>query len=73
MVSIDDFTVGICIDNLRDILYLPMSGFKELPAALRQTSEDFFEFTTLYDGRAVVVLNLQSILYKGDMIVNEVM
>ncbi|MBF0456290.1 MAG: chemotaxis protein CheW [Nitrospirae bacterium] len=73
VVSIDNFTVGICIDNLCDILYLPMSGFKELPAALAQASNDFFEFTTLYDGRAVVVINLQSILYMGNLIVNEVM
>lgn len=73
VVSIDNFTVGICIDNLSDILYLPMSGFKELPAALLQASEDFFEFTTLYDGRAVIVINLRSILYKGNLIVNEVL
>ncbi|MBF0553077.1 MAG: chemotaxis protein CheW [Nitrospirae bacterium] len=73
VVSVDNFTVGICIDNISDILYLPMAGFKELPAALGQTSEDFFEFTTLYDARAVVVLNLQSILYKGNLIVNEVL
>ncbi|WP_420264317.1 chemotaxis protein CheW [Candidatus Magnetominusculus dajiuhuensis] len=73
VVAIDNFTVGICIDNLSDILYLPVSGFKELPAALGQASEDFFEFTALYDGRAVVVINLQSILYKGNLIVNEVL
>ncbi|MEO5361419.1 MAG: chemotaxis protein CheW [Nitrospirota bacterium] len=73
VVSIDGFTVGICIDNLIDIMYLPFSGFKELPAALGQTSEDYFEFTALYEGRAVVVINIQSILYKGNLIVNEVL
>ncbi|MCG6553102.1 MAG: chemotaxis protein CheW [Candidatus Magnetominusculus sp. LBB02] len=73
VVSIDNFTVGICIDNLIDILYLPMAGFKELPAALGQADEDFFEFTALYEDRAVVVINLQSILYKGNLIVNEVL
>ncbi|QWR76570.1 chemotaxis protein CheW [Candidatus Magnetomonas plexicatena] len=73
IVVIDNFTVGICIESLRDVLYLPVSEQKELPIAIKQTNESFFKCTALFDDKAIVVLNLQSVLYRGSLIVNDIL
>ncbi|MEO5358160.1 MAG: chemotaxis protein CheW [Nitrospirae bacterium YQR-1] len=71
VVVIDNFTVGICIETLRDVLYLPASEQKELPIAVRDANENFFKCTAIFEDRAIVVLNLQSVLYRGGLVVND--
>ncbi|MBF0519432.1 MAG: chemotaxis protein CheW [Nitrospirae bacterium] len=73
IVVIDNFTLGICIESLRDVLYVPVSEQKELPIAIKHANESFFKCTALFDNKAIVVLNLQNVLYRGSLIVNDIL
>lgn len=71
VVEIEDLVVGIVVDEILNIIYLNVADLATIPAALNSTSGEYLQATAFYEEKIIAVLNLQKILTKGGVVVDE--
>lgn len=71
VVEIEDLVVGIVVDEILNIIYLNMAELATIPAALNSANREYLQATAFYEEKIIAVLNLQKILTKGGVVVDE--
>lgn len=71
VVSMDDISAGVVVDDIYDILYLSPSNIGPIPSAIQKVSERYVSGVSLYGGKAMTLLNLRNILTSEDLLVRE--
>ena len=71
VVEIEDFVAGIVVDEILDIIHLNVAEITTIPAALNSANREYLRGTAFYEEKLIAVLNLQKLLTKGGVIVDE--
>jgi len=71
VVEIEDLVVGIVVDEILNIIYLNVAELATIPAALNSANREYLQATAFYEEKIIAVLNLQKILTKGGVVVDE--
>jgi purine-binding chemotaxis protein CheW len=71
VVEVTDFVVGIVVDEILDIVYLNLSEITPVPTALHSGNKEYLRGTALYGEKMMAVLNLEKLLTKGGVVVEE--
>ena len=71
VVEIEDLVVGIVVDEILNIIYLNVAELATIPAALNSANREYLLATAFYEEKIIAVLNLQKILTKGGVVVDE--
>jgi len=71
VVEVADLVTGIVVDEILDIIYLTVSEIAAVPAALRSANREYLRGTALYGETMMAILNLQKLLTKGEVVVDE--
>ncbi|MEZ2249521.1 chemotaxis protein CheW [Microcoleus sp.] len=71
VVQVADLVTGIVVDEILDIVYLRVSEIATVPAALHSANREYLRGTALYGGKMMAILNLEKLLSKGGVIVDE--
>src|ERR687886_601906 len=71
VVEIEDLVVGIVVDEILNIIYLNVADLATIPAALNSTNGEYLQATAFYEEKIIAVLNLQKLLTKGGVVVDE--
>jgi purine-binding chemotaxis protein CheW len=71
VVEIEDLVVGIVVDEILNIIYLNVAELATIPAALNSANGEYLQATAFYEEKIIAVLNLQKLLTKGGVVVEE--
>jgi purine-binding chemotaxis protein CheW len=71
VVEIEDLVAGIVVDEILDIIHLNVAEIATIPAALNSANREYLRGTAFYEEKIIAVLNLQKLLTKGEMVVDE--
>jgi purine-binding chemotaxis protein CheW len=71
VVEVANFVAGIVVDEILDIMYLNLSDIAPVPAALHSANKEYLRGTALYGEKMMAVLNLEKLLTKGGVVVDE--
>jgi purine-binding chemotaxis protein CheW len=71
VVEVADFVTGIVVDEILDIMYLNLSEIAPVPAALHSAHNEYLHGTAFYGEKMMAVLNLEKLLTKGGVVVDE--
>lgn len=71
VVEVADLVTGIVVDEILDIIYLSVSEIAAVPAALHSANREYLRGTALYGEKMMAILNLQKLLTKGGVVVDE--
>jgi len=71
VVEIEDLVAGIVVDEILDIIHLNLSELATIPAALNSVNREYLRGTAFYEEKIIAVLNLQKLLIKGGIVVDE--
>ncbi|MEG4284498.1 chemotaxis protein CheW [Microcoleus sp. A006_D1] len=71
VVEIEDLVAGIVVDEILDIIYLNLSDIATIPAALYSANREYLRGTAFYEEKIIAVLNLQKLLTKEGVVVDE--
>jgi purine-binding chemotaxis protein CheW len=71
VVEVVDFVVGIVVDEILDIMYLNLSEIAPVPTALHSANKEYLRGTALYGEKMMAVLNLEKLLTKGGVVVDD--
>ena len=71
VVEVADLVTGIVVDEILDIIYLSVSEIAAVPAALHSANRKYLRGTALYGEKMMAILNLQKLLTKGGVVVDE--
>ena len=71
VVEVADFVAGIVVDEILDIIYLNVSEIAAVPAALHSANREYLRGTAIYEEKMMAILNLQKLLTKGGVVVDE--
>jgi purine-binding chemotaxis protein CheW len=71
VVEIEDLVVGIVVDEILNIIYLNVAELATIPAALNSANREYLQATAFYEEKIIAVLNLQKLLTKGGVVVEE--
>ncbi|MEG4629668.1 chemotaxis protein CheW [Microcoleus sp. AR_TQ3_B6] len=71
VVEIEDLVVGIVVEEILNIIYLNVAELAAIPAALNSANREYLQATAFYEEKIIAVLNLQKILTKGGVVVDE--
>lgn len=71
VVEIEDLVAGIVVDEILDIIHLNLSDLATIPAAINSVNREYLRGTTFYEEKIISVLNLQKLLTKGGIVVDE--
>ena len=71
VVEVADFVTGIVVDEILDIIYLSVSEIVAVPAALHSANREYLWGTAIYGEKMMAILNLQKLLTKGGVVVDE--
>jgi len=71
VVEIEDLVAGIVVDEILNIIYLNVAELATIPAALNSANREYLLGTALYEEKIIAVLNLQKLLTKGGVVVEE--
>lgn len=71
VVEVADLVTGIVVDEILDIIYLNVSEIAAVPAALHSANREYLRGTALYGEKMMAILNLQKLLTKGGVVVDE--
>lgn len=67
----DSLLLGVPVDDIYDVLFVAPSEFKPAPAAVAAASAEYIKGEVPYETKMITVLDLQRILDKGDLAVDE--
>jgi purine-binding chemotaxis protein CheW len=71
VVEVADLVAGIVVDEILDIIYLNVSEIAAVPAALHSPNREYLRGTAIYGEKMMAILNLQKLLTKGGLVVDE--
>lgn len=71
VVEIEDLVAGIVVDEILDIIHLNVAEIATIPAALNSANREYLRGTAFYEEKLIAVLNLQKLLTKGGVAVDE--
>ncbi len=71
VVEVADLVAGIVVDEILDIIYLNVSEMAAVPAALHSANREYLRGTAIYGEKMMAILNLQKLLTKGGLVVDE--
>ncbi|MEG3872432.1 MULTISPECIES: chemotaxis protein CheW [unclassified Microcoleus] len=71
VVEVTDLVAGIVVDEILDIIYLNVSEIAAVPAALHSANREYLRGTAIYGEKMMAILNLQKLLTKGGVVVDE--
>jgi purine-binding chemotaxis protein CheW len=71
VVEIEDLVAGIVVEEILDIIHLNLADIATIPAALNSANREYLRGTAFYEEKLIAVLNLQKLLTKGGVIVDE--
>ncbi|MEG4970657.1 chemotaxis protein CheW [Microcoleus sp. B6-A1] len=71
VVEVADLVAGIVVDEILDIIYLNVSEIAAVPAALHSANREYLRGTAIYGKKMMAILNLQKLLTKGGLVVDE--
>src|SRR6476469_5664448 len=71
IVEVADLVAGIVVDEILDIIYLNVSEIAAVPAALHSANREYLRGTAIYGEKMMAILNLQKLLTKGGVVVDE--
>ena len=71
VVEVADLVTGIVVDEILDIIYLNVSEIAAVPAALHSANREYLRGTAIYGEKILAILNLQKLLTKGGVVVDE--
>jgi len=71
VVEIEDLVAGIVFDEILDIIHLNVADIATIPAALNSANREYLRGTAFYEEKIIAVLNLQKLLTKGGVVVDE--
>ena len=71
VVEIEDLVVGIVVEEILNIIYLNVAELATIPAALNSANREYLQATAFYEEKIIAVLNLQKLLTKGGVVVEE--
>ncbi|MEG4067529.1 chemotaxis protein CheW [Microcoleus sp. Pol11C2] len=71
IVEVVDLVAGIVVDEILDIIYLNVSEIAAVPAALHSANREYLRGTAIYGEKMMAILNLQKLLTKGGVVVDE--
>ncbi|MEG3924563.1 MULTISPECIES: chemotaxis protein CheW [unclassified Microcoleus] len=71
VVEVGDFVTGIVVDEILDIIYLNVSEIAAVPTALYSVNREYLRGTAIYGEKMMAILNLQKLLTKGGLVVDE--
>ncbi|MEG4054876.1 MULTISPECIES: chemotaxis protein CheW [unclassified Microcoleus] len=71
VVEVVDLVAGIVVDEILDIIYLNVSEIAAVPAALHSANREYLRGTAIYGEKMMAILNLQKLLTKGGVVVDE--
>ncbi|MEG4106617.1 chemotaxis protein CheW [Microcoleus sp. S13_C5] len=71
VVEVADVVAGIVVDEILDIIYLNVSEMAAIPAALHSANREYLRGTAIYGEKMMAILNLQKLLTKGGVVVDE--
>ncbi|MEG4515941.1 MULTISPECIES: chemotaxis protein CheW [unclassified Microcoleus] len=71
VVEVADLVTGIVVDEILDIIYLNVSEMAAVPAGLHSANREYLRGTAIYGEKMMAILNLQKLLTKGGLVVDE--
>ncbi len=71
VIEVDDIVAGITVDQVLDVVYLPLSEISAMPAALSQHSQAFFQGATQYHQKSLSILDLSKVFSQGGLLVDQ--
>lgn len=71
VTRIGELFAGLPVDEVFDVRYVNPSEISEAPSAIQAESEGYIKGTSPYGGRMMTILNLQKILTREGLVVNE--
>ncbi|MEG3843088.1 chemotaxis protein CheW [Microcoleus sp. herbarium14] len=71
VVEVEDLVAGIVVDEILDIIHLNLAEIATIPAALNSANREYLRGTAFYEEKIIAVLNLQKLLTKGGVVVDE--
>ena len=71
VVEIEDLVAGIVVDEILDIIHLNVAEIATIPAAINSANREYLRGTCFYEEKIIAVLNLQKLLTKGGIVVDE--
>jgi purine-binding chemotaxis protein CheW len=71
VVEVADLVAGIVVDEILDIIYLNVSEIAAVPTALYSANREYLRGTAIYGEKMMAILNLQKLLTKGEVVVDE--
>ncbi|MEG3858169.1 chemotaxis protein CheW [Microcoleus sp. herbarium12] len=71
VVEIEDLVAGIVVDEILDIIHLNVAEMATIPAALNSANREYLRGTAFYQEKPIAILNLQKLLTKGGIVVDE--
>lgn len=71
VIEVAEFVAGIVVDEILDIIYLNVSEIGNVPAALHSASREYLRGTAIYGDKIMAILNLEKLLLKGGVVVDE--
>lgn len=71
VIEINDYIIGIPVDDILDIAYVTSKIITDVPAALRSVDEEYLVGCAKYGSGMLAILDLQKIFSSNTMIVNQ--
>ncbi len=71
VVTVEDITAGITVDEVLDVTYIHPSTIKPLPAAARVESQTYSNGMAAYADKMITLLDLPRLMTQGELVVNE--
>lgn len=71
VVEVEDLVAGIVVEEILDIIHLNLAEIATIPAALNSANREYLRGTAFYEEKIIAVLNLQKLLTKGGVVVDE--
>ena len=71
VVEIEDLVAGIVVEEILDIIHLNLAEIATIPAAISYTNREYLRGTAVYEEKIIAVLNLQKLLTKGGVVVDD--
>ena len=71
VVEVSDIVAGIVVDEVLDVMYLNPLDISPVPTAIHYTNDEYLRGTAPYGDKMMSILDLQKMMTKGALIVDE--
>ncbi|OGP30117.1 MAG: hypothetical protein A2073_07675 [Deltaproteobacteria bacterium GWC2_42_11] len=71
VAGFNELQAGITVDDVMDVVYLKPSDITPIPAAIEEANKRYIKGEAPYEGKMLTIVDLQKILSREDLVVNE--